>query len=231
MLLAIDTATATASLALYDPASHTLISEQTWQARRRQTHDLIPAARRMFDFLEIEVERLTALAVTTGPGSFTGVRIGISTVKGMALGLAQPPHVVGVPTLTVTAAPWLQAAWSISPAPIVCAYIQAGRGRYNWCFFGPEDTLFRPAAEDHGAGDAGELAQLLADHRADNIWLVGEADELLAESVGSLSRVTLFDSVSAQRRAGTLARLADLFMAEGVNESADSLQPLYLRAP
>ena len=81
---------------------------------------------------------MTALAATTGPGSFTGVRIALSTLKGMALGLSQPPQVIGLPTLAVTAAPWLTVAGSVgSPLGadvVVCAYLQAGRGRYNWAY-------------------------------------------------------------------------------------------------
>ena len=231
MLLALDTATATASLALYDPATKTLLFEQTWQAHRHHTQQLIPAAQQMLSFLGLDPGAIGALAVTTGPGSFTGVRVGISTVKGMALGLERGVRVVGVPTLTVTAAPWLAAAWSIAPAPIICAYVQAGRGRYNWCFFGPEDLLYRPAADAHHAGDAAEFAAVLAAHRAESLWLAGEADAPLAEAVRPLAKVTLLDAVSAQRRAGTLARLADLLLDDGVEESADSLQPLYLRAP
>ena len=87
MLLALDTATATASLALYELTRDTLVAEWTWQARRRHTQDLLGAAQTLLHQAGATPAALTALAVTTGPGSFTGVRIGISTVKGMALGL------------------------------------------------------------------------------------------------------------------------------------------------
>ncbi len=231
MLLAIDTATATASLALYDLDARRLLAEQTWQARRRHTQELIPASQALLQRMEIAPAALTALAVTTGPGSFTGVRVGISTIKGMALGLPTAPRVVGVPTLTVAAAPWLQAAWSTSPLTIVCAFVQAGRGRYNWCWFGPEDLLFRPAAADHFAGDTTAFAAALAAHGAPAIWLAGEPDAALAEAVAPLPRVTLLNSVSAMRRAGTLAHLAGLYFDEGVDDDIATLQPLYLRAP
>ena len=237
MLLALDTATATASLALYDLDARRLLAEETWQARRRHTQELIPAVRHLLAMMDVAPDALTALAVTTGPGSFTGVRVGISTIKGMALGLAVPtraegsPRVVGVPTLTVAAAPWLGAAWSTSPLTIVCAYVQAGRGRYNWCWFGPEDLLFRPAATDHSAGDAATFAAALAAHGAASIWLAGEADTLLAAAVAPLAHVTLLDDVSTQRRAGQLARLAALYFDEGIVDDIATLQPLYLRAP
>lgn len=231
MLLAIDTATATASLALYDLDAHLLLAEQSWQARRRHTQELVPAVQHLLLTRDVEVDAITALAVITGPGSFTGVRVGISTVKGMALGLRNAPRVLGVPTLTVAAAPWLEAAWSTSPLTIVCAYVQAGRGRYNWCWFGPEDLLFRPAPADHHAGDATEFAAALAAHRAPSIWLAGEADAQLAQAVAPLGHVTLLDPISALRRAGQLARLAELFFAENVLDDVAILQPLYLHAP
>ena len=231
MLLALDTATATASLALYDLDAHRLVAEQTWQARRRHTQELVPTLQKLLRALDLEAAALTALAVTTGPGSFTGVRVGISTIKGMALGLANPPRVVGVPTLTVAAAPWLAAAWSTTPLTVTCAYVQAGRGRYNWCWFGPEDLLFRPSAEDHHAGDAAAFAAALAAHGAASIWLAGEVDAQLAAAVAPLQHVTLLDGVSAQRRAGQLARLAALYFDEGIVDNIETLQPLYLRAP
>lgn len=231
MLLALDTATTTISVALYDLNANLLLGEMTWQARRRHTAGLLPEVQRLLTILDATPNDLTALAVTTGPGSFSGVRAGIATVKGMALGLPQMPRLVGVPTLTVSAAPWSQAAWSVSPTAVICAVLQAGRGRYNWCFFSAEELLFRPSAADHGSGVAAELAQVLEDHAAATLWLVGEVDAPLREAVVLNPRVTPMDAVTGQRRAGELARIAAFYLAEGIEESVDTIQPIYLRAP
>ena len=177
------------------------------------------------------VEQITALAVTTGPGSFTGVRIGISAVKGLGLGLAQPPQVVGIPTLSVTAAPWLDAAATGTSPATICAYVQAGRGRYNWAFFHPGDLLRRPGREDHAAGAAAELWPALAALAPQPVWLAGEAGAELEEEAASLNHVCLVDGVSALRRAGHLARLAALHLAAGRADDLASLQPLYLQNP
>ncbi len=234
MLLALDTATATASLALYDLAADHLLLEMTWDARRRQTQDLLVTAQRAFDLVERTPQQVTALAVTTGPGSFTGVRIGISTVKGIGLGLASAsalPQVVGLPTLTVTAAPWLALAATSTPAPRICACIQAGRGRYNWAWFAAGDLLARPGAADHQAGTAAEFAAVLAGAAAGPIWLVGECGADLRSAVAPLAHVFTLDDVGGLRRASHLARLAALAIAAGRTEPLDSLQPLYLRNP
>ena len=69
MLLALDTATATASLALYDLTRDTLVAEWTWQARRRHTQDLLGAAQTLLHQAGATPAALTALAVTTGKRS------------------------------------------------------------------------------------------------------------------------------------------------------------------
>ena len=231
MLLALDTATATASLALYDLAADHLLLEMTWDARRRQTQDLLATAQRAFDLVERTPQQITVLAVTTGPGSFTGVRIGISTVKGIGLGLAPAPQVVGLPTLTVAAAPWLALAATMTPAPRICASIQAGRGRYNWAWFAAGDLLARPGVADHHAGTAAEFAAALAGADVSPTWLVGECGADLRGAVAPLAHVFALDDVSSLRRAGQLARLAALAIAAGRTDTLESLQPLYLRNP
>jgi tRNA threonylcarbamoyl adenosine modification protein YeaZ len=229
-LLALDTATATASLALYDLDTQQLLAEYTWQARRRHTQELLDAVQSVLAQLGLRPQQLTALAVTTGPGSFTGVRVAISMVKGMGLGLAQRPQVIGLPTLCVTAAPWLTVAAYNQPPALVCAYLQAGRGRYNWAFFPPGDLDWRPAAQDHQGGNAEEFAAALAHHSAP-IWLVGEVDANLVQAIGALGQVLLMDEISSWRRAGQLARLAAHHFARGQAEELSALQPLYLRNP
>lgn len=227
MLLAVDTATATASVALYAPVDELLLAESTWQARRRHTQDLLVITQELLTQLNVQPAQLSALAVTTGPGSFTGVRIGLSVVKGIGIGLPVPPQVVGIPTLTVTAAPWLALAQAASAQ--LWAYIQAGRGRYNWAVF--DKALYHPTAADHGAGTAADFAQALAAHADHPLWLVGEAAPDLLGEVVSLHHVTVVDGISAMRRAGVLAHLAAQQITAGRVDDLSTLQPLYLQGP
>ena len=225
VLLALDTATTAASLAVYDLNNGRLLAEMTWEARRRQTQDLLVTAREILAQQKLEPGEIDALAVTTGPGSFTGVRIGISTAKGIGLGLSQRPRAVGIPTLNVTAAPWLGPAQSAGAK--VCAVIQAGRGRFNWVLLGAEDRLRRLDAGDHHVGTADDLVIFLADRSA-SMWLVGELTAELIEESAAITHVQVIDRVSGQRRAGHLAQLAGDLFAAGVDDSLGDLRPLYL---
>ena len=231
MLLALDTATDTASLAVYDLVAQQLLAEITWLARRRQTQALLTTAQQLLAQLELTAQDVTALAVTTGPGSFTGVRIAISAVKGIGVGLPLPPRVIGLPTLSVTAAPWLLVAGQSTPPATVWPLIQAGRGRYNWTQLAATELLYRPTVIDHQGGSADEFAQAVAASASTPIWLVGEIDPTLQIAVASLAHVTVIDAVSSLRRAGQLARLAALHLAAGVEDDLATLQPLYLRSP
>jgi tRNA threonylcarbamoyladenosine biosynthesis protein TsaB len=229
MLLALDTATTTASVALYDLDNHQLLAELTWLAHRRQTQDLLPTLQNVLQSIDATPQAITCLAVSTGPGSFTGVRIAISTAKGLALGLPQPPAVVGIPTLSVTAVPFIELAAAASRTA-VCATIQAGRGRYNWAWFTSHDLLHRPTAEEHYAGNVDEFAAFLSDCSG-RVWLAGEIGLDLQGRVAQLEHVHCVDHVTGLRRAGQLARLAAAHVAAGRRDAIETLQPLYLRNP
>lgn len=231
MLLAMDTASTTASVAVYDLNKAQLVGETTWEGRRRQTQDLLVTVRHLMSTVDARPADITALAVTTGPGSFTGVRIAISAAKGIGLGLPNPPAAIGVPTLTVTASPWHTLAAACSAAPTVCAVMFAGRGRYHWTLFAADEPLHRPGADAHHTGTAAELSAFLEQTNARSLWLVGEIDASLANAVRPLSHVTLIEPVYGLRRAGVLAHVAARLLAGGVVESLASLQPLYLREP
>ncbi len=231
MLLAFDTATTTASIALYDRANQQLVAEYTWEARRRQTQDLLVTAQQLLQQSALSTDAISALAVTTGPGSFTGVRIGISTVKGIGLGLPARPAVIGIPTLAVTAAPWLDLLQRTQSAGLLCPFIHAGRKRYNWCFFEPDALLWCPTATDHQGGPLADLVAALATKAPQPIWVAGEDDAALVEAMASLPHVVLIDAVSSWRRAGQLARLANRHLTVGHSDDLATLQPLYLRNP
>lgn len=129
MLLAIDTATRIMSLALHDGSQ--LLAETTWQTTNNHSTELAPAVQDLLRRSQARVEDLSALAVSVGPGSFTGLRIGIALAKGIAGAKGLP--LVGVSTLDILAAG--QPYFSSNHGLIVV--VQAGRGRiivktYRW---------------------------------------------------------------------------------------------------
>jgi tRNA threonylcarbamoyladenosine biosynthesis protein TsaB len=99
MLLAIDTSTQLAGLALYDGAVQ---AELVWVAGRRHSAQVMPQLERLLRLLDMEVTALTAVAAARGPGSFTGVRVGLAAAQGLAVALDLP--VYGVCSLDVLAA-------------------------------------------------------------------------------------------------------------------------------
>ncbi len=121
MLLAIDTATHLAGLALYDQAAGWILGEETWQSVNNHTVELMPRLVRLMDQQRMAPADLSGLVVSLGPGSFTGLRIGLALAKGLSLACDLP--LVGIPTLDVVAQPHMA-----QPCPI-WAILQAGRGR------------------------------------------------------------------------------------------------------
>lgn len=127
MLLAIDTATQVMSLALHDGRG--LLAEQTWHTANNHTVELAPSIATILAHSNATVEQLKVIAVSTGPGSYSGLRIGVALAKGMAAARKLP--LVGVSTLDT-----LAAAQPHSPTSLIVV-VQAGRGRvivgrYQW---------------------------------------------------------------------------------------------------
>jgi len=214
LLLALDTSTQVASVALYDGTS--VRAETTWEAPRRHTMELAPQVVTMLNQLETDVSSLTGLAVALGPGSFTGLRIGLALAKGLALALAIP--LVGIPTLDVTVYPIRQHRTTLYAA------LQAGRGRicvapYRWrrgrWRQADEMTIttwteLAAAAED-GAVFCGEIKARGMD-----------------ALTGRTTKTTVVPAATRLRRAGYLAELGWGRLARGEKDDPVRLQPIYL---
>jgi tRNA threonylcarbamoyladenosine biosynthesis protein TsaB len=127
MLLAIDTATQFVSLALHD--GQLIRAEQTWFSANNHTVELAPAVLSMLARVGCELKDLTALAVSIGPGSYTGLRIGVALAKGIAAGRKLPLVGIGTLDILASAQPHFQGGLIVTA--------QAGRGRviaatYQW---------------------------------------------------------------------------------------------------
>ena len=113
LILAIDTALEACAVALLDTEANSLRAHESQAMARGHAEALMPMIDRVMKAAELPFTALDRIAVTVGPGSFTGLRVGISAARG--LGLAAEKPVVGVTTLSAYAAPHL----SESGGPIV----------------------------------------------------------------------------------------------------------------
>ena len=103
MILAIDGASTDLSVALADP-SGTVVAEDAWSSAQRQSAELLPRIMALLQQAQVPLRDVSAIAVGTGPGSFTGLRVAMALAKGLSFGLGRP--IVGIPSLVA----WLDAA-------------------------------------------------------------------------------------------------------------------------
>jgi tRNA threonylcarbamoyladenosine biosynthesis protein TsaB len=217
MLVAIDTATSYASLALHD--GFQVRVEYTWEAPRRHTVELMPRLAGALERVGLSAEHLSGVAVTRGPGSFTGLRVGLSVAKGLALARGLP--LVGVPTLDVVAA-----AQGRDRRPL-CAVLQAGRGRISvatyrwrdgeWCVREEPRLTTWPA---------------LVQETSHPTLFCGEIDRAGADALATLDeRAVLLPAAARLRRAGFLAELAWRRLHQGQTDDPATLTPIYLQHP
>jgi len=216
LLLALDTATETASLALV--AGDRVLMEQALESPNAFLTCLMPGVAAILRTTGQEIAGLGAVAVSTGPGNFTGLRIGLATAKTLAWSLQCP--LVPVPTLEV-----LAARFSGHPHP-VGVVMDAKRGEVFW-------GLFR-CLEDVPRVLEGPLrlpVEELPARLPAPLLLTGPGLEVHREVLAPrLSREVVWAPQAGRRpRASTLARLARHRLELGLIANPAQLIPTYLR--
>lgn len=223
MLLAIDTATQVLSIALHDGAA--LAAEHSLTAKRRHSALLAPLIKQMMAQSNVTSGDLTALAVSVGPGSYTGTRIGVAMAKGMAAAAELP--LVPVTTLeTVVAA---QAPPS-DDLPLI-ATVSAGRNRVIWAEYRCE----RDAWVEGRAPQISDWDGLIKSCGG-RFRLRGEISDsglgALRRAQAHNARIQAAAAVDRLRRAGYVAEIAwQRLLASGPGAfPADQVMPLYLES-
>jgi tRNA threonylcarbamoyladenosine biosynthesis protein TsaB len=218
MLLALDTATRTLSLALHDGLS--VVAENTWRTADHHTVELAPNIALLLRRAGLTPNQLAGLAVALGPGSYTGLRIGLGLAKGLALAHNLP--LVGVPTFEIV----LRALAPREERVVVV--LQAGRGRvsaaaYFW-------NVKRARWEPEG-GTRLLTWETLAEEIAKPTFVCGEVDAAGDETLRKVKEVTLATPSQALRRAGWLAEIGWERLRQGHTEDAATLAPIYGAQP
>ncbi len=221
MLLAIDTATRVISLALHD-GDH-VMAEASWETANHHTVELAPAVETMLGRAGLTPARLKAVAVALGPGSFTGLRIGLGLAKGLATVRNIP--LIGVPTLEI-----LAAAQPCFDGDLI-AILAAGRGRicaqrFAWVTNGwePQDE---PAIMDWETllSQLGEKPVLLSGEIS-----AAAIQKLVAAAAGGQA-LTLAPAAARLRRAAYLADRAWQRLWRNDVDDPLTLVPIYLHQP
>ena len=222
MILALDTSTEMTSVAVYSPQEGVL-AEETWRSHRQQTVQLMPTVQRLMATLDMPSKAITGVAVATGPGSFSGVRVGISAAKSIAYALEVP--LWGVPSLDI-----LAYAHAAVTAAQVCAVLDMGRRRYAWALYRTRSAKWSRLTPYQG-GTLEELTRALQEYESNVATLVcgeisDEAGKQLRETLGV--HIAIAPRASSVRRAGYLAELAAQRDAQGERDDPATLQAIYL---
>ncbi len=216
-ILAVETATPQGSIALVDESK--VLGELQSPQGMTHAHWLMPAIDRLLQAASLSLEQLDGLAVSAGPGSFTGLRIGLSTVKGLALGSGKP--VAAVPTLDALA---LAVG---SCRRLLCAILDARKKEVYAAFFQPdEDGRLKRRTDDLALAP-----ERLADRIDQPVLFVGNGiDPYRRVLSAALGRRALFASGRYRYpRARVVAELARPRLARGQGDALEALEPRYVR--
>ena len=216
LICAVDSSATPASVCLYDDR---VLAEYFINTKLTHSQTLTAMIKSVLQITGTKPEDVELFAVNNGPGSFTGVRIGVSAVKGMAYALDKP--CIAVSTL------YSMAYNLLAENAVICACMDARRQQVYNALFRVTDGRAEPLCGDRAVGiDAlvGELREL-----NEPVILVGDGAELVYRSCEDLPFVRLAPENVRYQRASSVAMIAAEKAKRGETVSAAALMPSYLR--
>jgi tRNA threonylcarbamoyladenosine biosynthesis protein TsaB len=213
LILAIDTALDACAACLLDTTAGGLIAQESQVMKRGHAEALMPLIARVIRESGIEFGDLDRIAVTTGPGSFTGLRVGLSAARGIALAANKP--VVGLTTLTAYAAPVVS---QNAEQPVISAIDARHDHVYFQAVSGDGGSLIRPRVAP--------IEEALGAARFGAPHLVGDAAKILSQHWPADAPPPF--KVDAQP-APDIAWVA--WLGAAVCPNTAPARPFYLRAP
>lgn len=215
MYLAIDTSTDTASLALV--RDNKALVESTWHCGNNHTTQLLSRLMQLLHDNDSDLQHVSGIIVAIGPGSFNGLRVGVSTAKGLAFSLAIP--LVGINTLSAEAYQHYDTGFPI------CPIFNAGRDEVTTALYQKKrDEWCQLIAEQI------TTVKALCSQTTEVTIFCGDLLPLIADQlVKELGQKAIISPTA--RRAAFLAKLGLKRLIRGDNDNPDNLQPIYVRQP
>ncbi|MCH5261071.1 MAG: tRNA (adenosine(37)-N6)-threonylcarbamoyltransferase complex dimerization subunit type 1 TsaB [Lachnospiraceae bacterium] len=222
-ILALDSSGLVASVALAEDDN--LIAEYTIQYKKTHSQTLLPMLEEIRDMVELDLSTVDAIAVAAGPGSFTGLRIGSATAKGLAFAMEKP--IVEVPTLEGLA------YQMYGTDAVVCPIMDARRsqvytGIYEFVY--EENGYDMSVIKEQCASAFDEIAQEL-NRIGRKVIFVGDGIPVFKERMAEVMQVpyTLAPAHRNRQSAACIAALGSVYYAQGRFVSGAEHVPEYLR--
>ncbi|MCK4648357.1 tRNA (adenosine(37)-N6)-threonylcarbamoyltransferase complex dimerization subunit type 1 TsaB [bacterium] len=258
LVLGIETSTMTGSVALMDEerliAEYTLnlprrskerrvgvgvYPEESGALLRRKTHTsrLMSIIDRILKDAFVAIKDLDGIAVSLGPGSFTGLRIGIATAKGLAQGLNIP--IVGIPTLDGLAFNLFYCKDLICPildarkGEVYCAWYKDGKRLTKYMACEPDELLKKIMSKVSQRDPFGTSPKSLPRRQAGKVIFLGSGIEVCRDLVKKkLGKKAVFAPRSRRlTNASSIAELGLKKLKRGKKTELFTLKPIYVRAP
>ena len=218
LTLAIDTTGATLSAALLEDT--TLLAEVFVNTGDNHSVQLLPAIKHIYDLTGASTELIDLFVCTLGPGSFTGVRIGVSTIKGLAMATGKP--VVGCSTLEVLAA-------GMGPfSGIICPLLDAQRGQIYAAAYELDGSLLPQLRHEARLADLEPFLSLF--HGRSRVLLLGTGAITYADLIKRILPEAIIAPVQFSHvKASVVGTLGLMKFHQGQILDVMTFTPLYLR--
>ena len=218
-ILALDSSGLVASVAVMEDDN--LLAEYTMNYKKTHSQTLLPMLDEMSKMIDLDLNTVDAIAVAGGPGSFTGLRIGSATAKGLGLALKKP--LISIPTVDGL-------VYNLCGTDkVVCPLMDARRNQVYTGIYEFEGNELK-VIEAQMAVDITEIAEKLNALGREVIFL-GDGWPVYEAKLAEVLTVPYMAAPAHQsrQRAGALAALAMCYAKEGLMESAAEHEPDYLR--
>lgn len=223
-ILALDSSGLVASVAVVEEEQ--LIAEFTINYKKTHSQTLVPMLEEVKKMIDLDLSSLDAIAVAAGPGSFTGLRIGSATAKGLGLALNKP--IIGIPTIDGLA----YNLYGVNK--IVCPILDARRNQVYtgiYRFRLTDNQLYQlTVVEKQCAVSIEEIVNKLNELKQEVVFLgdgVPVFGEILKQSM--LVPFSFAPAHMNRQRAASVAALATIYYKENKLQSASEYEPEYLR--
>ena len=217
-ILGIDTSTMAANVAVLEDDK--LICEYTINTKKTHSQKLMPMIENMLKLSDLDIKEIDAIAICVGPGSFTGLRIGMATAKAMA-------HVNNIPLIGVNSLEILGANMDLCNRNI-CSILDAQRNQvYMNKYILKDDKITE--LEEISIKPIDELLEEISSSNEDWV-LVGEAVYKYKEKIEEISNITISSPANNITKASTLCFVArDKMLANDQVYNCYNINPMYIR--